>query len=45
MKRVMVRFKGVREKGAMSFVECQGLFERHDGGPPVEGELRQLGVA
>ena len=38
----MVRFRGAREKGAMAFVECLGVFaRRHDGGPPVEGNLRQ----
>ena len=48
-KRAMVRFRGPREKGAMAFVEgrhgiCRmpGVFaRRHDGGPPVEGNLRQ----
>ena len=39
MKRALVRFRGAREKGAMAFVECLG--GRHDGGSPVEGNLRQ----
>ena len=41
MKRAMVRFRGARGKGAMVFVECLGFRKRHDGGPPVEGNLRQ----
>ena len=48
MKRAMVRFRGAREKGAMAFVECLGFSKedtmegrRHDGRPPVEGNLRQ----
>ena len=41
MKRALVRFRGAREKGAMAFVECPGFARRHDGGPPVEGNLRQ----
>ena len=47
MKRAMVRFRGARENGAMTFVECLGVStRRHDGGPPVEGALRQQpGVA
>ena len=42
MKRAMVRFKEAREKGTMVFVEMPGdLVRRHDGGPPVERDLRQ----
>ena len=41
MKRAMVRFRGEREKGAMAFVESGVFARRHDGGPPVEGNLRQ----
>ena len=40
-KRAMVRFRGAREKGAMAFVECLGFSQEHDGGRPVEGNLRQ----
>ena len=42
MKRAMVRFRGVREKDGMAFVECLG-FSQEDTmeGPPVEGNLRQ----
>ena len=44
-KRVMVRFRGAREKGAMAFVECLG-FRKKTWGSPVEGNLRQeSGVA
>ena len=39
-KRAMVRFRGAREKGAKAFIECL-VSRRHDGGPPVEGNLRQ----
>ena len=35
MKRAMVRFKGAREKGAMTFVECLGV-SRED---TIEGPL------
>ena len=35
MKRAMVKFRGVREKGAMTFVECQG-FSQED---TVEGPM------
>ena len=47
MKRAMVRFRGAREKGAMAFCGLLGVFaRRHDGGPLVEGNLRQKpGVA
>ena len=38
LKRAMVRFRGAREKGAMAFVD---FARRHDGGPLVEGNLRQ----
>ena len=43
MKRSMARFRGAREKGAMSFLwnACGGLAKRHDGEPPVEGDLWQ----
>ena len=41
IKRAIVRFRGAREKGAMAFVECLGVARRHDGGPLVEGNLRQ----
>ena len=42
LKRAMVRFRGAREKNAMTFVECLGVSQkRHDGGPPMEGNLRQ----
>ena len=47
-KRAMVRFRGAREKGAMAFIfGMPGVFaRRHDGGPPMEGKLRQeSGVA
>ena len=46
-KRAMVRFRGAREKGAMAFCRMHGVFaRRHDGGAPVEGNLRQKpGVA
>ena len=42
MKKAMVRFRGAREKGAMTFVECLG-FSQEDTmeGPPVEGNLGQ----
>ena len=43
MKRAMVRFQGAREKGAMAFVEFQGVSQEDtmEGWPPVEGNLRQ----
>ena len=38
-KRAMIRFRGAREKGAMAL---PGVFaRRHNGGPLVEGNLRQ----
>ena len=38
----MVRFRGAREKGAITFVERLGVSQgRRDGGPPVERDLRQ----
>ena len=42
MKRDMVTFREAREKGTMTCVECMpgGLVRRHDGGLPVEGDLR-----
>ena len=40
MKRVMVRFRGGREKGAMAFVECLGVSQEDTiEGPRVEGDL------
>ena len=41
MKRALIRFRGAREKGAMAFVMPGGLAKRHDGGPPVKGDLKQ----
>ena len=41
MKRAMIRFRGAREKGALAFVVPRVFARRHDGGPPVEGNLRQ----
>ena len=42
MTRVMVRFRGAREKGAMVYVRCLGSRKKtRDGGPPVAGDLRQ----
>ena len=39
MKRAIVRFRGAREKGAMLMPGA--VARRLDGGPPVEGNLRQ----
>ena len=43
IKRAMETFRGAREKGAMALIcGMPGVFgRRHDGGPPVEGNLRQ----
>ena len=42
MKRYMVRFRGVREKGAMAFVKCLGVsLEDKVEGPPWKVDLRQ----
>ena len=43
IKRAIVRFRGAREKGAIAFIfRMPEVFaKRHDGGPPVEGNLRQ----
>ena len=42
MKRAVVRFKGARKKESRGICGMpQGLASRHDGRPPVEGDLRQ----
>ena len=41
MNRVMVRFRGAGEGCHGIFGIPEGLARRHDGGPPLEGDLRQ----
>ena len=41
IQRAIVRFRGARVKGAMTFVECLGFSQEDTMESPVEGNLRQ----